>query len=94
MDDYKRKYELAKSRADRLKKVARQSELLLEQKSLDLYKANQKLEESKDYLQEEVVQATQELQVANQRLMKALDTLNQWLRTPKIILLLSARCST
>jgi len=73
MDDYKRKYELAKSRADRLKKAARQSELLLEQKSLELYKANQKLEESKDYLQEEIVQATQELQVANQRLMKALE---------------------
>jgi len=73
MDDFKRKYELAKSRANRLKKTARQSELLLEKKSLDLYKANQKLERAQDYLQEEVVQATKELNVANQRLMQALE---------------------
>ena len=72
MTDYEKKYQLAKSRAARLKKSARASEELLEQRSKALYLANQKLEAAQEHLQQEVKQATYELNVANQRLRKSL----------------------
>ena len=72
MTDYEKKYQLAKSRAARLKKSARASEALLEQRSKALYLANQKLEAAQEHLQQEVKQATYELNVTNQRLRKSL----------------------
>ncbi len=72
MPDFEKKYHLAKSRAERLRKSARVSEELLEQRSRDLYLVNQQLEEAQQHLQEEVKQATYELNAANQRLRKSL----------------------
>ena len=77
MTDFEKKYQLAKSRADRLKKSARVSEDLLEQRSRDLYMANQQLESAQEHLQSEIKQATYELNVANQRLRKSLNEKSQ-----------------
>ena len=72
MTDFEKKYQLARARAERLKKSARVSEDLLEKRSRDLYHANQKLELAQSHLQSEIQQATYELNVANQRLRKSL----------------------
>ena len=77
MDDFEKKYQLAKSRAERLKKSARVSEELLEQRSRDLYMVNQQLESAQEHLQLEIKQATYELNVANQRLRKSLNEKSQ-----------------
>ena len=77
MTDFKKKYLLAKSRAERLKKSARQSEVLLEQRSRDLYLANKELAAAHEHLQQEIKQATYELNVANQRLRKSLKEKSQ-----------------
>ena len=77
MTDFEKKYLLAKSRAERLKKSARQSEVLLEQRSRDLYLANKELAAAHEHLQQEIKQATYELNVANQRLRKSLKEKSQ-----------------
>lgn len=64
---------LARSRAARFKKSQKESESLLEDKSRELYKANQQLENAQSHLQEEVKLATQKLRDTNQRLHQSLD---------------------
>lgn len=72
-DEISKKLELAKKRAKRYKTARVAAEQLLEQKSRDLFEANQKLENIQEALKDDVAQATYELSVSNQRLQVALD---------------------
>jgi len=72
-DNLQEKLVLANARAERLKKARGDAELLLEQKSRELYDANQKLEAAQAELENDVKQATYELSVSNQRLQAALN---------------------
>ena len=72
-DKLEDKLVLANARAARLKKARTQAELLLEQKSRELYEANQKLEAAQSKLEDDVKQATYELSVSNKRLQAALN---------------------
>ena len=72
-EDIQQLLELAEKRAKRYKSAKIAAEQLLEQKSRDLFKANQKLENIQDALKDDVAQATYELSVSNRRLQKMLD---------------------
>ena len=72
-DEISKKLELAEKRAKRYKTARVAAEQLLEQKSRDLFEANQKLENIQEALKDDVAQATYELSVSNQRLQVALD---------------------
>lgn len=65
--------DLANARAERLKKARIEAENLLEQKSRELYAANQKLGRIQQNLQVDIKKATYELKVTNARLQTALD---------------------
>ncbi|NND81864.1 MAG: response regulator [Gammaproteobacteria bacterium] len=72
-DDLKQQLALANARAERLKKARHEAEKLLEEKSRELFAANQQLEEIQQNLQQDIQQATYELEVTNARLQSALD---------------------
>lgn len=72
-EDLKMQLALAHSRAERLKIARNEAELLLEQKSRELYEVNQRLQESRESLVQDIEHATSELSVSNERLKKALD---------------------
>ena len=72
-DNLQEKLALANSRAERLKRARNAAEVLLEQKSRELYEANQKLEQAQSKLEDDVKQATYELSVSNQRLQASLN---------------------
>ncbi len=72
-ENIKEQLALAQARAERLKKARAETELLLEQKSRELYEANQKLETAQAKLEDDIKRATHELHVSNQRLQTALN---------------------
>lgn len=72
-DNLQEKLALANARTERLKKARAEAEFLLEQKSRELYEANQKLELAHTKLEDDVKQATYELSVSNQRLQTSLN---------------------
>jgi len=72
-DDISKKLELAEKLVHRNKKARIAAEELLEQKSRDLFEANQKLENIQQALKDDIAQATYELNVSNQRLQTSLD---------------------
>ena len=71
--DIKEELALVKRRAARLKTACENAEKLLEEKSRELFEANQKLTESQKVLKNDVDQTAYELSVTNKRLQKALD---------------------
>lgn len=71
--DEQKQLELANSRAKRLKAARDEAERLLEQKSRELYAANQELEAIQRGLEDNIALATQELSVSNERLHAALE---------------------
>lgn len=71
--DIETKLELASARSKRLKAARDEAEILLEQKSRELYAANQELESTQRGLEDDIQLATHELSVSNQRLQRALD---------------------
>jgi len=72
-DDLKQKLALSQARTERLKMARAEAERLLEQKSRELFDANQKLENTQLQLKDDVKQATYELSVTNHRLQTALN---------------------
>lgn len=72
-DDLKQKLALSQKRSERLKKARAEAESLLEQKSRELFDANQALEHAQLKLKDDIKQATYELSVTNQRLQTALN---------------------
>lgn len=71
--DISQQLQLARSRAERLKKARDEAERLLEQKSRELYAANNELELAQKGLEDDIKQATYELSVSNRRLQTALN---------------------
>ncbi len=72
-DSLEKKLSLAQARCKRLKKARAQAENLLEQKSRELFEANQTLEATQRKLKEDIKQATYELNVTNKRLQNSLN---------------------
>ncbi|MBT8113745.1 MAG: response regulator [Arenicella sp.] len=72
-DELKQQLALTNARAARLKKARLEAERLLEEKSRELFAANQQLESIQQNLQQDIKQATYELSVTNARLQSALD---------------------
>ena len=72
-DDTKTELALSKKRAQRFKTACKTAEDLLEHKSRELFDSNQKLTAAQAALENDVVQATYELNITNQRLQKTLD---------------------
>ncbi len=71
--DLEKKLSLAQARCKRLKSARAQAESLLEQKSRELFEANQTLEATQQKLEEDIKQATYELSVTNKRLQNSLN---------------------
>ena len=72
-DDIKTELALAKKRGERFKKACKTAEELLEHKSRELFDANEQLTAAQTALENDIEQATYELNVTNQRLQKTLD---------------------
>ena len=71
--ELEKKLKLASSRAARLKSARDQAEELLELKSRELYFANKELEKAHQGLENDIKQATYELEISNKRLQKSLN---------------------
>jgi hypothetical protein len=63
--------ELLKGRLDREKRARKEAEALLEQKSLELYQANQELRQLAEHLEDLVAERTAELAEARDQALKA-----------------------
>lgn len=72
-DNLEQKLALSQARCARLKKARAEAENLLEIKSRELFEANQSLESNQLKLEDDIKQATYELNVTNQRLQASLN---------------------